>query len=205
MLRPLRRVPAVALLLLPLAAACGGSLQGPPEFVQAYGTVDRPCGVGATGAATHCTAHVLLVNHGGEGIGHATIVVPLRDSSAATSARTASAATCGRSIPDTAGGGGVDLTCDFDLPAGKTVASVPILQAVDFSAAAAGGSSSAGGGMGTFALALVAAVLALVTLGAAAAGRLAPSSSRPERGSSAVEGQEAGESPDDRRDDDGTW
>jgi hypothetical protein len=151
-------VAAPALLLL---AGCGGSLQGPPNFVQVYSVVDQPCAP-ADGAAP-CTAHVLVVNRGGEGVGHATVLVPMKDA-AASSARTISTARCGQSIPDTAPGGYVDLTCAFTLPAGKSVATYPSLD-VDFSTSVTGSGSAAGnlGGIATFGLAVIAAIVAVVT------------------------------------------
>lgn len=155
-------------------AACGalllsgcGSLQGPPNFQQAYGIVDEPCA--ASKAVSHCMAHVLLVNHGGEGVGHATVVVPMKDSAGSASA--ISTAKCGTAIPNTPAGGYADLTCAFDLPVGKTLATAPSLSAVDYTAAA-GSSSSAGDvtGIGTLALAAAAGLIATVALVAALAG-----------------------------------
>lgn len=158
-------------------AACGalllagcGSLQGPPNFQQAYGIVDEPCA--ASKAVSHCMAHVLLVNHGGEGVGHATVVVPMKDSAGSASA--ISTAKCGTAIPNTPAGGYADLTCAFDLPVGKTLATAPSLSAVDYTAAAGPGSGSSVGdisGIGTLALAAAAGLLAIVALVAAIAGR----------------------------------
>ena len=168
-------VGSLAFLLL---AGCGSQQQGVPDFQQAFGAVDAPCPV--SGAASRaCTAHVVVVNHGGEGIGHASIVVPLRDATAtASSARAASVVRCGKYIPDTPAGGAVDLTCSFTLPAGKTVASVPVLQDLDFQGTL-GLSSSTGGSSGAagFSVALIAAGAALITMGTAVIRRRRPGAS----------------------------
>jgi hypothetical protein len=167
----LRRTYLLALWVL-LLTSCSGSLTGPPEFRQAYGTVDEPCAA-SKAAVAHCTAHVYLVNGGGEGIGHATVAVTLKDEgSAASSARTNLSVKCGTSIPDTAAGAEVDLTCPFDLSNGTAVAAPPILQAVDFTAAAGSVSSSGNaGGLVAIGLAVVAVLLAAWTLGVVVTGR----------------------------------
>jgi hypothetical protein len=157
-------LPAMAFALL--MAGCSGSLQGPPAFEQTYGTVDEPCAASKTDAV-HCTAHVYLINHGGEGVGLATIAVPVTNPTAATAstARRTSAVRCGGYIPDTAGGAVVDLSCGFDLPPGTSVAGAPILQAVNFSAAGAPSSSSGGVlGIVDVGLAAVAGLIAVVAL-----------------------------------------
>lgn len=159
--------PVLGLLLL---TGCG-SLQGPPSFQQAYGIVDEPCAAGK--AVTRCTAHVLLVNRGGEGLGHATIAIPMKDASGTAGA--ISTVKCGTPIPRTPAGGYADLTCDFDLPAGKAVNTVPSLSTVDFTVAGGSSAKTAGddaGGLATLALAATAALLALATLGVAITGRL---------------------------------
>lgn len=156
----LRRAGLTAFVFV-LLTGCGGSIQGPPDFRQVYSVVDQPCALSQV--VSHCTVHVLVVNRGGEGIGHANVLVPMQPS-AASGARTVSTAKCGRSIPDTPAGGSVDLTCDFDLAAGKTVSGYPSLD-IDFTAAAASGSSAGGfSGLGAFGLALVAALLSAVAL-----------------------------------------
>ncbi len=156
---------------LVVLAGCTGSLQGPPDLVEAYGTVDEPCA--ASNLTIHCSAHVYMVNHGAEGAGKATIVVPLTSTNAAaTSARTASAATCDISIPDIASGSAVDLVCNFELPPGKAIASVPSIQDLNVTAAASTDSSTSGtSGIATFGLAVVATFLGLVTVLAAIRGR----------------------------------
>jgi hypothetical protein len=151
--------------------------------------VDDPCS--AAKVVSHCVAHVYVVNHGGEGFGHATIAVPLRDASApASSARTGTPARCPKYIPDTPGGGVVDLTCNFDLPVGQTVASVPVLQGLDFQGTL-GSSPSSGdsAGIATFALALIAAALAVIALAITLVGR------RPSFASFARQGSDARATP----------
>ena len=188
-------LPALAFVLL--MAGCSGSLQGPPAFEQTYGTVDEPCTASKTDAV-HCTAHVYLVNHGGEGVGLATIAVPVTNPSAAaaSTARRTSAVRCGGYLPDTAGGAVVDLSCGFDLPPGTSVAGAPILQAVNFSAAGAASSSSGGIlGIVDLGLAAVAGLVAVVALLMAIAGRgratgyLAPSGPRPQESGGRSRGQ----------------
>jgi hypothetical protein len=155
-----------------LMSACSGPLQGAPSFQQTYGTVDPPCGISTRATVSHCTAHVYLVNNGGEGIGHATIVVTLKAGSAAATAARLSPVKCGIAIPDTSAGGEVDLTCGFDLPAGTAIAAAPILQSVDFAGATKSGSS--GGGLTeavTLVIALIAALTAVVALVVAVARR----------------------------------
>jgi hypothetical protein len=164
MLRPAHVLTFLFLLL----AGCGGSLQGPPDFQQVFSVVDQPCA--ASKLVSHCTAHVLVVNRGGEGIGHATVLVPIQ-TTAASAARTVASVRCGRSIPDTPAGGFADLTCDFDLPGGKTASTYPTLD-IDFSAGT--GSSSSGGdlgGLGTIGLATIAGVLAVFAFVMAVGGR----------------------------------
>jgi hypothetical protein len=162
---------AAAFALIALGA-CSGSLQGPPSFTQTYGAVDEPCTPSKV-AASQCTAHVYLVNHGGQGVGLATIVVPLKDQSqAATAARLNQNARCGGYIPETSGGAEVDLACSFELPAGKVVSAPPVLLAVNF--AAASGSSSSGDGVAgviSLGLAVVAALIAAAALVMALMGR----------------------------------
>lgn len=161
-------IPACGLLLL---NSCSASPQGQPAFDQEYGAVDEPCV--ASKVVARCTAHVLLVNHGGEGLGHATIVVPVRNSTeTATSARVVATAKCGTRIPDTTTGGFADLTCDFELPVGKSVAGPPSLSSVDFTAAASTGSAGVDGiSIATLVAAAVAGLLSVVALVAAIAGR----------------------------------
>ena len=155
--------------------ACSGSLQGPPDFEETFGTVDEPCA--AAKVVVHCTAHVYLVNHGDEGAGHATVVVTLKDLGATTAspARKVISVKCGRSIPDTSTGAEVDVTCSFDLPPGKTVAAVPILQAIDFTAAGSNTSGGGTAGMVGLGLAALAALLSIAALGLAIARRSRPS------------------------------
>jgi hypothetical protein len=123
---------AVAWVLV-LVSACGGSTAQAPQFQEAFGTLDSPCSLSAPAATstTSCTAHVLLVNRGGEGVGHATMLVVLKDAKTGVSSQVR----CGRSIPDTPAGNYVDLACVFSVPAGSTIGAVPAVQGIDYSAA----------------------------------------------------------------------
>jgi hypothetical protein len=113
-------------------------------------------------------------------------------------------AQCPKYIPDTPAGGVVDLTCGFDLPIGKTVASVPVLQGLDFQGPL-GSSSSAGdtGGVVTVALALIAALLALIALGTTVAGLRIPFASVRRQASDARTGRT--QEPQADEEDDNTW
>jgi hypothetical protein len=163
-----RCLTAIGLLLL---ASCGGVLQGPPNFQEAFGAVDEPCAA-SNASVAHCTAHVVLVNNGGEGVGYITIAVPLKDSTdVASSARTATSATCSQAVPDTPAGGAVDLACNFELPMHMTVANYPFVRNVAFSGATNATSSGSISGVASVGLALVAALLALITLMASVTGR----------------------------------
>jgi hypothetical protein len=154
-----------------LLASCGGVLQDPPNFQEAFGAVDEPCAA-SNAAIAHCTAHVVLINNGGEGVGYVTIAVPLKDSTGvASSARTAISATCSQAVPDTPAGSAVDLTCNFELPVRMTVANYPFVQNVAFRGATNPTSSGSISGVATVGLALAAALLALITLMAAVTGR----------------------------------
>lgn len=142
-----------ALLAVLLVTGCGTAQQA-PKFEQAFGAIDSPCGINAavSDAVQHCTAHVLLVNKGGEGLGHATMVVELKDPKAGASG--AATIKCGRSIPDLPGGGYTDLVCAFDVPPGKAIGTVPSLQAIDYTAGVSRGSSTPdAGGISTLVLA----------------------------------------------------
>jgi hypothetical protein len=72
---------------------------------------------------------VAVVNHGGEGIAHVVLQVPMKDAKTGSPAATA---TCGTSVPDTPAGGIADLVCNFDLPPGKLVATYPSVKSLDF-------------------------------------------------------------------------
>jgi hypothetical protein len=131
--------------------------------------VDEPCA--SSNAVSRCTAHVFLANHGGDGFGHATIVVPMSSLSAASATRTAPA-TCGTPIPETPAGGFADLTCSFDLPPGTTTAGTPHLRAVDFAFAMTFSSSGdQTSGIATLVLAAIAGLLAVVMLAGPIFGR----------------------------------
>jgi hypothetical protein len=75
-------------------------------------------------------------------------------------------ARCPVDIPLTPSGSTVDLTCNFDLPPGKTVASVPLVQTLGFTAPETSSSSSGGDtlGLATIGLAVIAAGIALFML-----------------------------------------
>lgn len=121
-----------------LLGACGGQ-HGAPQFEEAFGAIDSPCGGAASDVLQHCTAHVLVVNRGGEGVGHVTIVIELKDAKAGSSPL-AAAVKCGRSVPETPAGGYADLVCNFDVPPGKTTAPYPTLQSIDYQVANVRGS-----------------------------------------------------------------
>lgn len=169
----MRHVLLLPVLALPLVASCSGSLQGPPAFVQTYGTVDEPC-VPSPTAVGHCTAHVYLVNRGGEGDAVATVAVPVGVTKAsATAPPKAASQKCGAYVPDTPGGSVVDLTCAFDLPIGTAVTGPPILLALSFTSAASPTTAGDAGVVGVvnLALAVLAALAALVALALAITSR----------------------------------
>jgi hypothetical protein len=123
-----------------LLTSCG-SQSGPPQFVQAFGEIERPCAIGATpsNVVQHCVADVLVENQGGEGYGHLTVVVQLKNEKAGSTP--APPVKCGSSIPDLAPGGYADLTCAFDLSPGQSVANYPIVQSIDYAGTSSRGSS----------------------------------------------------------------
>lgn len=155
-----RALGAVCALAAGLLVTGCGTAQQAPKFEQAFGAIDSPCGINAavSDAIQHCTAHVLLVNKGGEGLGHATMVVELKDPKAGASG--AATIKCGRSIPDLPGGGYTDLVCAFDVPPGKVIGTVPSLQAIDYTAGVSRSSSTLDAG-GITALVLAASTLLL--------------------------------------------
>jgi hypothetical protein len=164
----LTRFPLLACVLpLLLVDGCGAGL---PNFQEASGVVDEPCVASST--VSHCTAHVYVVNHGVEGTAHTAIVVLMKDSNSASSSARIANPTCGTAIPDTAAGGSVDLTCEFDLPPGKKIAGPPMLTGIDSAVAKSPGSSTdQTSGIVTIILAGAAALLALATLALSVAGR----------------------------------
>lgn len=152
----------LAIFALLLLSGCGGRTA--PQFVQAFGGVDGPCQIGANASelVQHCTAHVVLVNQGGEGFGRVTMVVPLKE---AKNSSAAGGAMCAKVVPDTPSGAYADLTCDFDIPVGKTVASYPVLKSIDYVGASSGASSGFDyGAVGTMLLAGATVLLAAATL-----------------------------------------
>ncbi len=134
-------------------------------FVEVSGSVASPCAIGAPAAnvVEHCTAHVVLANNGGEGLAHVTIVVPLKDAKGGSAP--IGSAKCGRAVEDTPAGGRTDLTCNFDLPPGQSVASYPFLGSVEYIAASPRGSSGFDfAGAGVVVLAGAVTVLAFAVL-----------------------------------------
>ncbi len=163
---------ALARLLLASASAavlgaCGGAQPGAPDFRQAFGVIDAPCaaGLAPSTAVQHCVAHVVLQDAGGEGIGHATLQVPLK---AARTGSPLAPAVCGMAIPDTPAGGYSDLVCNFDVPPGDTIAGFPVIGSIDYATGST--RTSAGfdfGGAGSLILAAATLLLALALLLAA--------------------------------------
>jgi len=147
-----------------LLTSCG-SQAGAPQFVQAFGAVDSPCAVQAAPLNTvqHCTGHVVLQNQGGEGYGHLTILVQVKDAKAGSAP--VPPVKCGSSIPDTPAGGYSDLVCNFDLAAGQTLVTYPVVQSIDFVGASSRGSTDpSSSAISTLILTAATALLALASL-----------------------------------------
>lgn len=147
-----------------LLTSCGDHA-GAPHFVQAFGAVESPCAVQAAPPVVlqHCVADVLLQNQGGQGYGHLTILVQLKDAKAGSAH--VPAVRCGTSIPDTPAGGYADLACRFDLAPGQSIATYPIVQAIDFVGASGGGSSDPSStAIATLVLTAATALLAVAAL-----------------------------------------
>jgi hypothetical protein len=147
-----------------LLTSCG-SQSGPPQFVQAFGEIESPCAIGASpsNVTQHCVADVLIENQGGEGYGHLTMVVQLKNEKSGTAP--APPVKCGSSIPDLATGGYADLTCAFDLAPGQSVANYPIVQSIDYAGTSSRGSSGSDPtGIAALILTMATALIALASL-----------------------------------------
>jgi hypothetical protein len=157
---PLLGGPAIAFALL--LTSCGSQASA-PQFVQAFGVIESPCAIGVPASdAQHCVADVLVQNQGGEGYGHLTIVVQVQDTRAGSAP--VPPVKCGTSIPDTPAGGYADLACNFDLAAGQSVATYPMVKSIDFVGMSSQGSSNSDSSIATLILTAAAALLALASL-----------------------------------------